>query len=383
MSSGGDASVGGVVETVASHLVASALTTTMTVPCTDPRDTFVDVDLNDAAHSTELDAALAASTGVATDELTAETFPLGPLLAGRIAALREQVVDGPGLAILRLPPDWMARAGEETSARVFVGLCTHLGQMCEQSKDLLEKVARVEIPTDEAILASPNTARRGYRNQKPQRVHVDASIPAPRGEGETDILAMMCVRPALDGGGASKLTSAEALYAALSDQPQHLARLAAGFHYDAGVEWLPAWRQPQRSAAPVPLLWRDSKDQVCVQFGVNMRKNLEAAYLPRATPPADGGGGEKEDGGGHVAVAMDAAGVDALDALDAAANSNACLHTLQLDSGCALICDNYRWMHGRTEFSDDDPAGSSGADGDGDGGRLLIRLWLQTDDMRT
>ena len=66
--------------------------------------------------------------------------------------------------------------------------------MCEQSKDLLEKVARVEIPTDEAILSSPNTLRRGYRNHKPQRVHVDASIPAPRGEGETDILAMVRVQ---------------------------------------------------------------------------------------------------------------------------------------------------------------------------------------------
>ena len=90
-----------------------------------------------------------------------------------------------GLAILRLPPAYIARAGEEEATRAFVGLCAHLGSMCPQSKDLHEKVARVEIPTDAAILASPNTARRGYRNAKPQRVHVDASIPAARGEGET------------------------------------------------------------------------------------------------------------------------------------------------------------------------------------------------------
>ena len=65
----------------------------------------------------------------------------------------------------------------------------------------------------------------------------------------------MCLRPAPDGGGASRLTSAEALYAALAGQPRVLERLSAGFHYDAGIEWLPVWRQPQRSTDPVPILW--------------------------------------------------------------------------------------------------------------------------------
>ena len=69
---------------------------------------------------------------------------------------------------------------------------------------------------------------------------------------------------------------------------------------DAGIEWLPAWRQPQRSLAPVPILWRDGAGRAGVQFGVNLRKNLEAVY-------AAGGG-------------MDAEGVSALDALDEAAN---------------------------------------------------------------
>ena len=84
----------------------------------------------------------------------------------------------------------------------------------------------------------------------------------------------------------------------------HIERLAGGFHYDAGVEWLPDWRQPQRSAAPVPILWRDAAGRACVQYGVNLRKNLEAAY-----GAAEGGGG------------MDAEGVAALDALDDVANS--------------------------------------------------------------
>lgn len=391
-----------VVETVAAHVMA-ATEKPNGIPFTDPRETIVDL-LDDPAQQAELDMALQAASGVATDALTAEAFPLGPVLRGRVAELREQVVDGPGLAILRLPIEWIARAGEDTSTRVFVGLCSHLGRMIEQSKDLMETVARVEIPTNETVIASPNTVRRGYRNQKEQRVHVDASIPAPRGRGETDILAMMCMRTAPDGGGASKLTSAEALWAALSGHPQHLRRLAAGFHYDAGVEWLPAWRQPQRSTAPVPLLWRDSKGRACVQFGVNMRKNIEAAYSGADIGQVAGGRQLakhlKHAPEATTTAPLDQVGVDALDALDEAANSSACMHQLQLTPGCALILDNYRWMHGRTAFSDDGPAlapapaaaasapagelESSAQAGEAEcRGRLLIRLWLQTDDMRT
>jgi hypothetical protein len=392
------------MESVAAHVVPPTAEKPTRIPFTDPCDTFVDL-LDDPAQEAELEKALQTATGINTDDLTAEVFPLGPVLSGRVAVLREQVVNGSGLAILRLPPDWIARSGEQTSTRAFVGLCAHLGRMCEQSKDLLETVARVEIPTDESVIASPNTVRRGYRNQKEQRVHVDASIPASRGRGETDILAMMCVRPAPDGGGASKLTSAEALWTALSNQTEHMRRLAAGFHYDAGIEWLPAWRQPRRSTTPVPLLWRDSKGQACVQYGVNMRKNLEAAYGGAGSCKVDGKElVEKGDRAAEPTMVMDQASMDALDALDEAANSSACMHQLQLAPGCALVVDNYRWMHGRTAFSDDDaclpepaaaaipPAGASGPSAETEQvaagrsecrGRLLIRLWLQTEDMRT
>eukprot|EP01043_Picozoa_sp_COSAG02_P021059 COSAG02_NODE_1057_length_14906_cov_79.739853_8_plen_130_part_01 len=129
------------MEAVAAHVVAPLAENPsgIPIPFIDPCETFVDL-LDDPAQEAELEKALQAATGINTDDLTAETFPLGPVLSGRVAGIREQVVNGPGLAILRLPPDWIARSGEETSTRVFVGLCTHLGRMCEQSKDLLEKV---------------------------------------------------------------------------------------------------------------------------------------------------------------------------------------------------------------------------------------------------
>eukprot|EP00316_Scyphosphaera_apsteinii_P024465 CAMPEP_0119341490 /NCGR_PEP_ID=MMETSP1333-20130426/102544_1 /TAXON_ID=418940 /ORGANISM="Scyphosphaera apsteinii, Strain RCC1455" /LENGTH=315 /DNA_ID=CAMNT_0007353471 /DNA_START=79 /DNA_END=1023 /DNA_ORIENTATION=+ len=297
---------------------------------TDPSETFVDI-LVHRSEEEELATALHAVQAIPTDELCTRNFILGPALAARMDAVRYQIVNGPGLAILRLPKSYCAQAGEETVTRAFVGLCTHLGCMIPQSKDLMERVARVETPRDHHIIASPNTTRRGYRNSKEQIVHCDASIPAARGCGQTDILAMLCIRPSSDGGGVSRLTSAEALYAALqATQPTHVTRLARGFRYDAQIEWLPHWRQPQTSTVEVPILWRDKHGRACVQYGVNLRANLEAAY-----------GGRDE---------IDKAGVAALDALNETANSRACRHTLRLEAGWALICDNYRWMHGREEF---------------------------------
>jgi len=49
------------------------------------------------------------------------------------------------------------------------------------------------------------------------------------------------------------------------------------------------------------------------------------------------------------------------------------------------VCDNYRWLHGREGFSDEPPEGAAEEEGGGDHeagegkGRLMIRLWLQTE----
>ena len=65
-----------------------------------------------------------------------------------------------------------------------------------------------------------------------------------------------------------------------------------------------------------------------------------------------------------------------------------CLHRLGLEPGCALVCDNYRWLHGREGFSDEPPEGAAEEEGGGDHeagegkGRLMIRLWLQTDHFK-
>jgi hypothetical protein len=53
-----------------------------TIPFADPRDCYIDV-VADAAEEAELAAALAAVSAIPTDDLTAESFSLGPLLSAR------------------------------------------------------------------------------------------------------------------------------------------------------------------------------------------------------------------------------------------------------------------------------------------------------------
>eukprot|EP01052_Picozoa_sp_SAG31_P040821 SAG31_NODE_6016_length_2213_cov_5.098392_2_plen_243_part_00 len=125
------------------------------------------------------------SPGTAADDLAALLFEINWRVRGER-----------GLLLLRMP----AHCSDELLEREFVMLCSMVGRPTRQSADLLETVGKVEVPQDSRILNHPNTRRRGYRNSLPQRVHVDASIPARRGHGETDVLAMLCIRPAANGG---------------------------------------------------------------------------------------------------------------------------------------------------------------------------------------
>jgi len=52
-----------------------------------------------------------------------------------------------------------------------------------------------------------------------QFLHNDSSIPAARGEGICDILAMFCYRPSAKGG-ISKMASAVAIHEQLRGQPE-------------------------------------------------------------------------------------------------------------------------------------------------------------------
>ncbi|CAE7208469.1 unnamed protein product [Symbiodinium natans] len=182
-----------------------------------------------------------------------------------------------------------------------------------------------------------------------QFLHVDGSIPSARGEGMCDILAMICVRPAAEGG-ASKLASAAEIYARLQEKPALLKIVERGFKYDAqSVEYHPDWRQPARGDRERPMAYQDANGRPCIQYAKNMVETIMAVY--RGTPDEE-----------EVRTA--------LAELEEVCSDTAVVQHWDLTTGEAYLVDNYRWLHARTAFVDDTQAP-----------RLFFRLWLQVPDF--
>jgi len=237
--------------------------------------------------------------------------------------------------------------GEDACERCFLGLCAHLGRPVTQSTDLQEISARVEVAKKAEVLAAKHTTRRGYRNAKDQFLHNDSSIPAARGKGVCDILAMLCFRPSA-AGGVSKMASAVSIHELLKEQPEVLEAAQKGFKYDAAsVEYHPDWRSPAAVGEERPMIFHDSKGRPCVQYAKNMVETISAAYAN--APILD-----------HIMVA--------LKGLEGACSDPRVVQYWPLQAGEAYLVDNYRWLHARTDFEDDPKAP-----------RLLFRLWLQVE----
>eukprot|EP00931_Biecheleriopsis_adriatica_P089740 TRINITY_DN63827_c0_g1_i1.p1 TRINITY_DN63827_c0_g1~~TRINITY_DN63827_c0_g1_i1.p1 ORF type:complete len:350 (-),score=70.15 TRINITY_DN63827_c0_g1_i1:74-1123(-) len=302
-------------------------------------------------NTKDIEAALAGCENLPLKDLTCESFVVGKVLKLRLEEALHEVQHGSGAVLLRLPSSWIVQQGEDACQRAFFGLCSHLGKAVTQSTDLGELCARVEDAVRPEVLAAQHTKRRGYRNARDQFLHVDSSIPASRGAGACDVLAMLCIRPAKQGG-VSKMASAEAIFEQLREHhPDLLATLQKGFKYNAAaVEYHPDWRQPATGDEERPMVYTDANGRPCVQYAKNMVETITAMYA--------GSVQRKEE----VKVA--------LSKLEEVCSNHAVVQYWDLQAGEAYLVDNYRWMHARTQFEDDPSAP-----------RLLFRVWLQVENF--
>eukprot|EP00930_Biecheleria_cincta_P071283 TRINITY_DN58799_c0_g1_i1.p1 TRINITY_DN58799_c0_g1~~TRINITY_DN58799_c0_g1_i1.p1 ORF type:complete len:318 (+),score=46.99 TRINITY_DN58799_c0_g1_i1:74-1027(+) len=284
----------------------------------------------------DIEGALANSKNVPLKHITPATFTISAELRNCLNDALFEAQHGSGVVFLRLPPEWISKQGEDLCQRAFCGLCSHLGRAVTQSTDLGEICARVEVARSPEVLAAKHTKRRGYRNSKDQFLHVDSSIPAARGTGACDILAMLCIRPAIKGG-ISKMASAAAIFEQLEQKHKELlATLETGFRYDAGaVEYHPDWRQAPQGDQERPMVYKDAAGRPCVQYAKNMVETIAAEYAKT--------GQESEV-------------KRALNKLEEVCSDAAVVQYWHVQAGEIYLIDNYRWMHARTEFEDDPAA---------------------------
>ncbi len=140
----------------------------------------------------EIDAALRVSKERCARllDIGPESFPL-PTVAATLHAIRDEVMKGRGIALLRGLP--VERYSREDLARIYLGLGRHLGTLRSQNAagHVLGHVC--DIGHDH----HRNANQRGYAAAGPMGFHTDS----------VDIVALMCLQPARMGGDNKVVSS--------------------------------------------------------------------------------------------------------------------------------------------------------------------------------
>ena len=279
----------------------------------------------------ELESALAASKrcGKSMLELTKADFPL-PRLAARFACMWSQLEDGRGVVLIRGVP--VERYDLEDVQRLYWGIGIHFGIAIAQNSrgDHIGHVRDLGLKWGEI---RDGEVVRGYLTTTNLPFHSDA----------TDLVALLCIQKAR-AGGTSSIVSSTAIYnALLATAPHLLDVLFRGFYYSLRGEG--SGGVAQVSSHRVPLFsYYDGK-----LSGRYVRKTIETA--------AEVGG-----------VRLNDEEVEALDAVDRLARSDALRFDMQFEPGDIQILNNYVTFHSRTDYEDHAEPHLK---------RHLLRMWLQ------
>ena len=173
-----------------------------------------------AAEIADLDRAVAhaRTSGRSLAELGREDFPLG-VLASSTEQWLDALDSGRGFVLVRGVP--VERYGEEEATIAYWGLGLHLGSAVSQNAagDLLGHVR-------DAGLARRDPTIRLYRTREQLGFHTDGS----------DIVGLLCLRPA-KAGGTSRIASSAAIYnEILKRRPDLVSALYEPFPFDRNGE---------------------------------------------------------------------------------------------------------------------------------------------------
>jgi len=264
------------------------------------------------------------------EEIEAHELPLGPL-EPRIEALRRELMEGRGMALLRgFPVDRLSLGAVEI---LFWKIGLELGTPVSQSV-LGERLGHVVDVTDE----DPNA--RGYRNSSELTPHTDLA----------DFLSFLCVRRA-KSGGASRFVSALTVHEEIRrDRPDCLELLYRGFRFHRLGEHPP-------EAAPitphrVPIFSR------CEGL-------VSCRYISRA--PLDIAADEDPE------IVLSAEEIEAIDLFEAYAARPDLYVEFTLAPGEAIFANNFTVLHSRRPFEDGATPEQK---------RHLLRLWMSANPPR-
>jgi Taurine catabolism dioxygenase TauD, TfdA family len=289
----------------------------------------------------EIDAALRTvqRRGLGWREIGKRDFPL-PGVSAELAQANRDLEWGRGLVLLRGLP--VERYSDDELRAIWWGLGRHLGTAVHQNAHgeligevrdevrLYGEVVQPAVPRSEGV-----TSRAKARSSGPLRWHTDRS----------DVVGLLCVRAAKNGG-ASRIVSVPAVSNAILERRPDLHALlcAAYWRSRQGEE---AGGEASCYAMPVFAM---HEGKFTTQYS---RTFVEAAQkivsIPRLTPAQD----------------------EALDLL--ASVCDELCYEMELRSGDIQLLNNHVIYHGRAAYEDDPGPGRD---------RLLMRLWLAPPNSR-
>ncbi len=279
----------------------------------------------------EIDAAVRAvnAAGIDLAHIRKEHFPL-PAFGRRLARITDDVLNGRGFALLRGFD--IARYSLRDSAIAFFGLGSHVGPARSQNAKghILGHVQDLGLSSNQ-----PNV--RIYQTNERQTYHTDSS----------DIVGLMCIRPAKTGG-LSSLVSSVTIYNEMRARAPELARLLfEPIETDRRGEVPPGAKPYFR----IPVFsWHQG-----LLSAIYQRQYIDSARRFPELPPLT-----KEQ-------------VAALDMFDALANDPALNFHMEFRPGDVQLVHNHTLLHDRTAFTDwPEPERK----------RHLLRLWLAPENAR-
>jgi hypothetical protein len=285
------------------------------------------VTLTEEDHR-ELDHALAHAKSVSDDLLDIDraAFPLDRL-AGRISQIERELIDGRGF--VRIAALDTKRYGDDDLTLLYWGIGIHLGDPWPQNKhghvmgDVTDQGRRPDDPE----------ARGNELGQIGLGYHTDGS----------DLVGLMCLRPA-KSGGLSCVANVVAIYNDLLDaRPDLIEALYHELPWDLRGEQAPGGRPWYTRSVFV-----EHDERLFVRFIPQyIKASQRHPEAPRLSPIA----------------------IEALDRVSTMANDPHYNVYMDLRPGEMQFINNYHVLHGRTAYEDDVAGGYK---------RHLKRLWLAT-----
>jgi hypothetical protein len=285
------------------------------------------LDSTEASALRELALALNAAAEP-IESLAEENINLGPLEA-RLEEAKQEVIHGRGLALIRGLPV----AGLTVSAieKLYSVIGSRMGTAVSQSV-MGDRIGHV---TD---VSGKDPNERAYRNSLELPLHTDIS----------DIVGMLCIRPAMRGGESLYASVAAVHNALLAARPELLRPLYRGYRMHLFGEQSPG--APPVTEHNVPVL--SERDGL-----------VSARIVPEYIDMAEV----------ELGQPMDPLDREAINQFLAIASSPEHCLRLTLKAGDMTFINNYGLLHARTLFDDF---------AEPEQRRLLLRLWLKGHECR-